>query len=423
MSRDIESVLRDAVRDLASQARPAYGLAAAAIRRQRRIRLRRRIGGSLAALVAAAVIATPYVVLRASATTALTPSPSASPSATPSRYPRSTGPTTLPEASGVPGAADRSELVGTDPGVLHFDVQLSVLPGLTIAGWSTRPGLETMTASYNGKRFTPLSVYLSPDERRLDEEGPAGAEKRRQEMIAQHPELGNAIEPAVEADLRQETSVLGRPATLERYPGREHWTPPGEPAQPDDPPTWTLRWQPVDGLWALVIVEDETDVVLRKVAETLRLDRAQYCAQPLVATTLPSGTRLYSCSTNIRFDDYGQYAGLGKWWYSGFEVVNAGGGTLMARLEPKPPTRSMGGPKDVFRPNRTVGRYPAMWTVQGRGYGELRIDDYEGKFDLRLAIDTRTSGFTEAEVLAMAEGLRVVGDLNDPATWPTRPVE
>ncbi|MBX6722892.1 MAG: hypothetical protein IRY92_06630, partial [Dactylosporangium sp.] len=61
MSRDIESVLRDAVRDLASQARPTHGLAAAAIRRQRSIRLRRRIGGSLAALVAAAVIATPYV--------------------------------------------------------------------------------------------------------------------------------------------------------------------------------------------------------------------------------------------------------------------------------------------------------------------------------------------------------------------------
>lgn len=61
-----------------------------------------------------------------------------------------------------------------------------------------------------------------------------------------------------------------------------------------------------------------------------------------------------------------------------------------------------------------------MWRP-GPYQRNLWVNGYQGRFDLGLT--TEVDGFTEAEVLAMAEGLRVVGDLNDLATWPTRPVE
>jgi len=197
MSRDIESVLRDAVRDLASQARPAYGLAAAAVRRQRRIRLRRRVGGSLVAVVAAAAVATPYVVLWPSAPTALTPSPSASPSATPSRYPRSTGPTTLPEASGVPGAADRPDLVGSDPGVLHFDLDLSAFSGVSSSVWRSSLGVENIRFGFDDAQ-RDFEIFVTQRE--------------------QHAMAVIGV-PPVDGDLRQETTVRGRPAVLHRYRG------------------------------------------------------------------------------------------------------------------------------------------------------------------------------------------------------------
>ncbi|MGI5212621.1 hypothetical protein [Plantactinospora sp. CA-290183] len=64
MTRDADRLLRQAVHDLAAEARPSTDLAAVAVRQGRRIRMRRRAGGVATALLAVAVIAAPFVWLR-----------------------------------------------------------------------------------------------------------------------------------------------------------------------------------------------------------------------------------------------------------------------------------------------------------------------------------------------------------------------
>jgi hypothetical protein len=352
------------------------------------MRLHRRVGGLLAAVVAAVAVGTPYVLLRPGAPVAI-PSPSGGPaaSASPSHYPRSTGPTSLPEARGVPVAADRPDLVGTDPSVLHMDIQLSIFPALVYSTWESRPGAESIQVTFDqhGLPGRALRVTITRDEHEAARSAPQQRSERREQI-----------------------TVHGRPATLERYPQ----------ADSDSPSTWLLRWQPVDGLWAIVDALDATDAIPRLAAETLRLDRAQYCAQPLVATVAPARARWSACHVSFLAGS-GRGDGVGAWQVSGFTVTNASGGALSLQLGLAPPP-DMRKAKEPFQPNRTVGHYPAMWRDQKDGTGELRIDDYAGKFDLDVSV--RQPGFTEADALAVAGGLRLVGDLADPATWSTSAV-
>ncbi|SCF36747.1 hypothetical protein GA0070216_111138 [Micromonospora matsumotoense] len=64
MNRPAEDALRAAVHDLAEEARPAGGLALAALARGRRRRARRRVAAAGAAVVAVAVVLVPLVLLR-----------------------------------------------------------------------------------------------------------------------------------------------------------------------------------------------------------------------------------------------------------------------------------------------------------------------------------------------------------------------
>lgn len=387
MSRQTDDLLRDAMRRIAGEVGPAHGLAARAVARGRRMRLHRRVGALLAAVVAVVAVGTPYVLLRPGTPVAiLSPSVGPTGSASPSHYPRSTGPTSLPEAPGVPGAADRPDLVGTDPGVLHMDIQLSIFPNVVSSTWQSEPGAESIQVTFDqhGLQGRALGVTIARDE---------------------HEAARSA--PQQRSELREEITVHGRPATLERYPQ----------ADSDSPSTWVLRWQPVDGLWAVLDALDATDATLRLAAETLRLDRAQHCAQPLVATVVPAGARWSAC--HVSFLGSGRGDGVGAWRVSGFTVTNSGGGTLSLQLglAPPPDMRKLTEP---FQPNRTVGQYPAMWLDAPHGIGELRIDDYAGEFDLDVIV--QQPGLTEADALAVAGGLRLVGDLGDPATWSTRAV-
>lgn len=396
MSREIESVLPEVVRELAAETRAADGLAVAAVARGRRLRLRRRIGGTLAAVVAATAIATPFVLLRPPPPgTALTPTPSTSPvpSVPPSTYPGSTGPTTLPEAKGVPGAAEQPPLVGADPAVLHFDVDLSIFPDPGTPVWRSSSGVERFTIGFADGGFAQrdLEIYV--------------AQREPQDLRVWGV-------PAGDGDLHKDITVHGRPVTLRRYPA-------GAASPRPYPPSWVLRWQPVHGLWVVIVARDGTDEIMRRVAETLRLDRAEYCAQPLVASVVPEDARLTACWVSIRAKGAGQTDSFGAWESSGFTIANSRGATLMVGFGPKLPVDSLVGTKDEFRPNRTVGGYPAMWRA-GPYQRNLWVNGYQGKFDLGLT--TELNGFAEAEVLAVAEGLRVAGDLNNPDSWPTRRV-
>ncbi|HET8661311.1 MAG TPA: hypothetical protein VFM55_20220 [Micromonosporaceae bacterium] len=407
---EIDKILRGTLRELAEEARGAPELATRAVARGRRLRTRRHVQLSLAVVLAVAAVGTPYLVVRASGPGAApAPQPASGSASARAAYPRSTGPTTLPEAEGVPGAADRPDLVGTDPGVLHFDVQRSVVPGLWDTHWQTAPGVEEVQIAFAPKGRGPEQLsYVTVQLARTRIVAP-------DEVPGKHVtgDGRTVLIPPQSPELTQETTVRGRPATLGRF------APPD--STPPSPPTWKLLWQPVDGLWARVVARDWNEHVLRAVAETLRLDRAQRCVQPLQATALPPGTRWtgshVGISSSTELDRGGDFPGLGLWWYSGFTLDKADSRTITVRLEPPNFPNSSGSPKDQFRPNLTVAGQPAQWTdPYRRAQGQLVVAYFQQRFTLFVLADS------EAEAVAVAARLRVLGDLAKPQTWPRRTV-
>jgi hypothetical protein len=380
-----DDVLRGAVQEFAEEVRVDRDLAPGAITRGRRIRSRRRVAGAAATVVAILAVGTPYLLVHnADRDGSASPTPSTvEPSGVASGYPRTAEPTTLPAAAGVSGAGDRPDLVGTDPSALHFDVRLSVVPGLIMSMWRTESAGESVEIAYDPgtDASRDISVHLS-----------------RKGILAD-------VQKEQSPQWTEQTTVNGRPATLERYAAPD--------STPPSPPTWYLRWQPVDGLWVHLVARDRTQTVFRAVAETLRLDQAQRCAQPMQVDRLPEGTRWTECHIGIAAhpNGAGKNPGLGVWWYSGLTLTKPDGTEITVSLEPRPPTRSLGGSKDKFRPNRTVAGQRAMWMVDTIG-GTLRINDFHGLFDLYV------SGRREADVIAVTAGILIIGDLANPDTWP-----
>lgn len=383
-----EDAVRTAVRDLADEARTGQELTAVAVAIGRRIRRRRRAIGMLAATVACVAVSAPLLVNASFAPPGrVYPSPSEAASPAPTPYPRSSGETTLPRAVGVPGAADRPDLVGTDPGIIHFDVRVSVVPGLILSRWSVRAGEETAYLAYDPKGDTSRDLAIT--------------------VRTGDPTAWPQTEPTG-------TTVRGRPATLTSVPGPE--------SVPPSPPTWQLLWQPVDGLVVTIVARDRTDTVIREVAETLRLDVAQSCVQPFRATAVPPGYTWTGSHVGIRArpDGGALYSDrLGVWWYSGLTFARAGGPEVsvgVAPLFPKDPAST----KDAFRPNRTVGGQPAMWvapgTTSGLAANTLEVERFHQWFDLYV------TGAPEAEAVTIATGLHLSGDTARPDTWPARTV-
>ncbi|HZN19836.1 MAG TPA: hypothetical protein VFB84_16875 [Micromonosporaceae bacterium] len=206
--------------------------------------------------------------------------------------------------------------------------------------WFTEPGTEgvwigldpTDSAARDITVQLAMTQVVAPDERPHEYTAPGGR---------------TVLIPPAKPELTQQTTVRGRPATLERF------APPD--STPPSPPTWKLRWQPVDGLWARIVARDWSEHAFRTVAQTLLLDRAQHCVQPLQATAVPPGTRWTGSHVGIstRLDGGGDHPGLGVWWYSGFTLGKADGTTLSVRLEPILP-HDPGSTKDELRPNLTV---------------------------------------------------------------------
>ncbi|MFS8479398.1 MAG: hypothetical protein FWJ93_10675 [Micromonosporaceae bacterium] len=211
--------------------------------------------------------------------------------------------------------------------MLHFDLDLSAFSGVSSSVWRSSLGVENIRFGFDDAQ-RDFEIFVTQRE--------------------QHAMAVIGV-PPVDGDLRQETTVRGRPAVLHRYPA-------GPSAPSAVQTTWVLRWQPVDGLWVVIVARDGTDEIIRKVAEMLRLDRAQHCAQPFVADVVPPDTRLTECWVSIGAKGAGQNDGFGVWGSSGFTVANSRGSTLMVGFGPKTADlESLVGTKDEFRSNRTVG--------------------------------------------------------------------
>lgn len=140
-------------------------------------------------------------------------------------------PAALPGAPGVPGAADRPDLVGTDPGLLHFDA-----PAMTANAehrrWTSADGYEQIEAGINGRIvYAAISTSMSL----LDAAPRQGTQRQR----------------------------------------------------------FILREQPVPGLWLRVDAPNQQ--LAREIARIVDLGRPQRCALPFQLSTLPVATKISSC--------------------------------------------------------------------------------------------------------------------------------
>lgn len=157
----------------------------------------------------------------------------------------------------VPGAADRPDLVGTDPNVLHFAVDPAA--GHPV-NWASIEGRETVQIMRDGQLIT---VDVARSVSAFDKVLFDGAVVER---------------PGTWTD----TTVGDQPARVGTVANSR-----------------VLRWSPTKGLWADVSGVETTDTLL-SVAKQLWLDEARRCSVPFQLTALPAGARVTGCEVNAR---------------------------------------------------------------------------------------------------------------------------
>ncbi|WP_430783424.1 hypothetical protein [Actinoplanes sp. G11-F43] len=265
----------------------------------------------------------------------------------------------LPAAADQPGAAARPDLVGTDPGVLHFTAD-HLVAGSTHVTWGAAAGVESVQTL--GADVTALFL-LAGDASALD-----GADRT----------LGSGG-----GSVTREDVLVGD------RPGR---------AWPDGG-TWTVDWQPSAGLWARLQMLGAGRAELLTAAAAIRFDGARRCAVPFRLTVVPDGMRTLSCSVMLGSGGFSEGAllvGDDDRWFS-VRVERADGHRPAA-----PRGELTAGP---YRVDREDTR--ALRTVAGSCYVGL-IRDGWGSW---------AKGVTEPEALSVLAGYRPAGDPADPSSW------
>lgn len=283
----------------------------------------------------------------------------------------------LPAAQGVPGAAANPELVGRDPGVLHFSVGTLVSRAQSVT-WSAGAGWERMIIHHLGEGtiFVDLAQAAGP----LDEL------VRRQNI-----EGSSAL-------LRPETRqarVKGIPATL-FLQGTEAWSFP------------YLRWQPTPGVWAQVFATGNGDADrLVALAAEVSFDGAYRCVAPVRLAAMPAHAKPLGCTVAVSGGDLADCKGVPTRLVEAILTVGVGRNQaevrVTRRLEPA------GAPA-----NTVVAGHPGRKTRDERGDQLIVVPDFDG-VEVQLAGRSR---YGYPELTTIAEGIEIRGDLRKPATWP-----
>ncbi|ABP52561.1 hypothetical protein [Salinispora tropica] len=316
--------------------------------RGRRLRLRRR--GLVAAGAAAACAALAVVVMVAP----LGRTPVAAP-VTPIAL-------VLPDAPGQPGAVARPDLVGTDPGVMHF-VTDALVHGAVSATWTAGRGVESVELrGPNGQ----ARLMLARSTEMLDE---------------QQQTLGSEGRPRQHSDVR-----------VEGHPGVAWFDAAG------DRQLWFVRWQPADGLWAQLDIYAAGRDEATAAAGRVRFDGAQRCVVPFRLQTLPSGGRLLACSVTLGRSEHGVFT-------SGSLVVGDGSGrwlTVRAQLAPDYEAKAGDLVAGPYRARRQGGDVLEM------GVGPCVVEAF---------LEGWGRGYTESDGLTVLGGYQPAHDLGRPAMW------
>jgi hypothetical protein len=401
---DIETRVVESMRARADAARPTGSLHERVIGRAAGVRRRRRVLGGLAvaAVVVTAVAALPATPLftdRGRALDGVADAPRA-----PAKPARSPGPTTLPEVVGAPTAGDRPAAIGTDPLLLHFDMYLGSI-NATASIWTSAPGYEKVATPYDTDgRFVEAIIGTDP----------AVLDGRRTAVGTAWLNPDGTIKPAFTETPVATLTIAGRPATLFSVTNDRVGSPPAGTTgmtgfvRDGDMAAFVLRWQPVDGVHALVQGRGYDRSLIEKVAGALRLDHTQRCVTPLRFTP-PAGGRLTGCRTSVG----ARPAGTGGVWLdTSFEYAMPGGPTARVWAELKPDRAAHD--LNQFRATHTINGAKAQW----------RTDDPAGLWLLSYGpapAEVFISGLGEADSVALVQGLTFGPDLADITTWAAGP--
>jgi hypothetical protein len=275
----------------------------------------------------------------------------------------------LPRA-GEPGAAVRPDLVGHDPGTLHFDVDTGAL-GADEATYAVNPGVETATLAKDGLNFAWYA--LGPDRATLD---------------------GYTLLNTHATTLPEHPLILGRPATVERFAQGVLGT----------RAAYRISWQPVDGLWAAVAVDDPDLSRALKAANALKLNIAQRCVAPMLVTSLPAGYTWTGCNITLGTPDSDF-----PWEMSQVVLSRAGGGSVVVAIGNVSAV-------DHIVPNTTAVGHPAEWVDQ-----QLTVP-MDGWVNLYIGPGVQGGTLSQGEATDFAARTQVGTDFTDPTRWPARPV-
>ncbi|MGI5523525.1 hypothetical protein ACQEUX_21710 [Micromonospora sp. CA-259024] len=299
---------------------------------------------------------------------------------------------TPPRAPEVPGASARPDLVGTDPGLLHFGVDPTVAKPVA---WRSAAGVESMRMDLGGGVQAMAVVAVDPraaetgDPSQLHDIGPDQASAATSDKDVAPPGL-----PRYNGMIRQLDRVTKG---------------------------WVLRWQPVPGLYVRVAALGETNAEVRRAAAALRFDEARRCVAPVQLTALPPGARIRACEVAVRQLFWPRTVNVTGTMTptqmavpaldrteAALTVALNGAATLPVRLyySPRPsnPNRD--------KANRTIAGRPVFdmgdfWHVLGIPNTLLSMG-HENRWERSP---------TDAEVSTVIGGLRVADDLGEPATW------
>ncbi len=385
MSTDLEEAITETLRPRGDGPVDVTTLRRAAVRQGRSIRRRRMVTASVGVVLVAVVLGA-VPVLRGGFLHGGGPGGGLGGRAGGPGTEPGTGVPALPAAD-APGAAARPDLVGKDPALLHFDVDLTGTLA-TGAFWSVRDGVESVRLWTSDFDHFNHEYQLATDPARLQTLRPDDGEPAQTRQV----------------------SVGGRPATAKFWPDQVSSN------KKPDVATWSVDWQPVDGLWARVSLHtpDAADAV--RAAEALMPDRSQRCVAP-VRLASPAGYSHMACAV-----DFGH---IFAWTVSNVEVERADG----VRFDIGIGHFTLGS-DTPFVPNQMVGNRPAMLRTDGSGQTTLFVPVAK---DINLVVRPyrvgtegghpfAPAGLTDAEIVEFAEGIVIGPNLLDLDSWPTSPL-
>ncbi len=333
-----------------------------------RIRTRRRVVTTALAVASVGAIAL-------TATLAPRPSDLATPTPEPSASGEISGNLALlPKASGQPGASARPDLVATDPRIVHFSVD-SLARNAWAATWTSTTGYESANIQRND-----FQVYVA-----------VSREQKKLPPSDSFLKFGQAtLSSAVPV------TIAGRPGTAAEWNGTTARTLPGR-ASAAPGRLWVLNWQPVDGLWATVQVQNQSRQQAVRIAESVRFDQAKKCAVPFTVGQPPAGTKLLTCSTRLDSQSTTPYADGRLIFGDGtkqiaFNAMNAEGGGVYPR-----PLKA--GPNHV-------------WADPNGGNWTMLMDDVF--FDV---LASSPKAYTQTQALQTLATVRMVAHPGNPSTW------